>query len=311
MGNEIVLPSDLLFKLPLGKDDKSLFKTKADLARSIKEFPGSEFSGRTEESIRSYLSQVFKPDADIRSRPLSRNLESAILDACKIRLNSTQDIDDFRNKLDRAFKTYKKASVLKERNENLNELYSAESNAKCHSIFTFEPAELIIANSVEKEGYKLAYQQRNAMIEALNLRKDLKNNVNEFNSIKVRYEFFVPKKIIAEELWDTIYDNIYSYDKSDFIDINLKLVNDKKFLSIYVVNPVYCCIPTVVFDPKQSSRRGFQIHHHEDDNDSTEYVSIAEMSKDSLGQWYEHVYRADDTKENPIEWNTVKEKCIR
>ena len=278
-------PRDLLFRSKVGPDGKTLFKSQADLARAVRDIPGSEFSTRPEESIRNYISQVLKPASNEHSRPLSDNLRYAILEAVKLRLPKEHNFEEFERKLDGSFNALKEDTGLpKKRQREFEELQQEAEKATHQVIFTPHPAEVI-------ERSKYADDLKEQLVDALHLVSGEEEKHSDSTSV-VRYEFFVHKVATAKLLWQRLYIYLFEtkgMDPSEACKILGKAnsgVNPR--ISVYVVDAMYCVFPSVVLDPGSPNPRGFNLYYHT--SEKNDEVSVAKMTPEAITLWNDNIY---------------------
>lgn len=285
-------PTVLLFEEPLSLEGGSLFATQLELAQAIKKLPHVDFSSRKEESIRAYLSQVLQPGTSSRSRPLSKSLKDAIIEASKTRLNKEIDFSHFSEVLESSFTRLKNIEFPTLASEMFDKM--RESSAVAHHcvIFTLQPAEI---NASE-----YANVLRKEMISNLFLNNNLTNNANQLDKIRKKYQFFLPSDEVGIRFWQRLHEDLsrnYSpanaSEKSKSVNASEKLksvdADNSPSLSVFSVSPRDCYSSMLILDPDdQSNRRAFHFHYEKvSDKDQ---ISVAKLSSDAVYHWFTGVY---------------------
>lgn len=280
------MQSRLAYKLLFdeqGPTGKPLFSSVSELAEAVGTFREQE-KGQN-RSLSSFLSQIL----NLGQRSCPPALMDAIEEAVMSRLQGepSEAQDEWRARVRRALTTdnlsRKSAEPLSAEVLFGELLYLAET-AREHYIITAVTAE--VALSKRAEPLREALLRRLHMLEA-----------DSTLTINTKYTFCLPTDDDCYDWWAALTRAVKNALRQqgkqfdpDALNAYLTHLEDKGYLSVYVVPPNLCGCPVVVFDPEEPNLSGYNLYYFSDRNNDEYLVSVAKMDPMYLPKWKSNVY---------------------
>ena len=274
---------------------KQSFLVKELIGNPISSFYGNNIDIREKEKqsdvIRVQLSSAINNNR-IPSENLLENIKKVLLSKFKDKEDIEKIVSEFELSLKDTSKkiAYKKPKPVEQVVDELVELCKSPAT---QFIFSNEPAEM--------QDNETANELKDILIENLKL-SDL-NNDEELN---FTYCFFIPDEKRCIRFWRLLKQSIKEYigeDSSEneiLIDKKIDQVNSKNLKVYLSLKKKYCWVPYVVFfrNNIEQDMAGYVFDYLPNG-----YQSIAELSKETLNNWYDNIHSEID----PINISDFKE----
>ncbi len=274
----------LLFRIPFllsSGEHKPLFRFQSDLAEAVIQ-TSEVYSSKTQEKLRPYINQSLKPGGSKFEKPMSPEMQNAIINVIKSKLSPSDPLyNNIEEEFHAAYNRLKSISQsASESNiDEYSELIEWQTKSNLTIILNREPSEAKWANN---EDFIAARELINYMVENLfsNFNLDKFEFCNNPNAIRLKsnnrneqfmYRFYVPSFTVAKQFWagllkfitfEVLADLYKQKPLSELIELAGEIIykfnyfetpsNNTKsfveFLKIYKVDGYVTDIPKVYFE---------------------------------------------------------------